>query len=155
MNGRRFGNEFTPSSAYLPLFLLLLFSQRSLPLPRFFFFFRFTFFSFSLSLFLSFARLVAALAVCVCTYARITSGMPLAGREGDVTALSGQPKRRSAACTVVGTILLVSSCHRVATVVDLRDSSRIFCLKKTRLALAAPVPSCRRRLRIYRTSRDF
>lgn len=84
MNGRRFGYAFIPSSSSSSSSSFSSSSYRgktSLLLPRY-----------------SFFRVLA------CMYARITSGVSLAsGRENDVTALSGRPKRRDAAA-YTGTI---------------------------------------------------
>lgn len=123
MNGRRFGNEFTPSSsACFSFSLSATFRSLSLPLPRL------SFFVFhSLSYFASLLSLP-----CVRTRGLHQVCLSPAAREGDVTALSARPRRRSATCTAISPRIEPPSRHHVATVVDLRDSSRIFCLKKTR-----------------------
>lgn len=105
MNGRRFGKAFTPSSS--SSFSSFYRGKSSPLLPRYSFF-----------------------RASTCTYARITSGMSLAsGRENDVTALSGWPKRRDVARA---RSLVLPSCNHVvvATVELIYEILANFCLKK-------------------------
>jgi len=116
MNGRRFGNAFTPSSSPSSSFSSSSSSSsyrdKSSPLLPHYSFFR----------------------ASACTYARITSGVSLAsGRENDVTALSGRPKKRDAVAYSVQSLVL-PSCSRAGCYcrLDLRGPRKFLFKKKNK-----------------------
>lgn len=120
-NERRFDSR--TRSPFLPL--LLSTSTSPLPLPRFSFF------------------------CLVYTYARITSGAPLASeREDDVTTLSGRPERREVYRTISWIAAATRHCR-----LDLRGfyGFLFFLKKKIRFFLSLSPEH----LWIYRTPRDF
>jgi len=139
MNGRRFGNAFTPSSSPSSSFSSSSSSsssyrgKSSLLLPHY-----------------SFFRASA------CTYARITSVVSLAsGRENDVMALSGRLKKRDAVAYTVQSLVL-PSCSRAGCYcrLDLRGPRKFLFKKKIKKKKASSLLSLLF-LWIYRTSRDF